>query len=73
MVLHEKVLELTAMYFDMRRLWTPPMKRRLASIGDLDREFYELLERFFSSHGTLEEQLQLAHIALGVVYETDLA
>ena len=73
MVLHEKVLELTAMYFDVRRLWTPPMKRRLASIGDLDREFYELLERFFASDGTLDEQLQLAHIALGVVYETDLA
>jgi hypothetical protein len=68
MVLHERVLDLTAMYFDLRRQWTPPMKRRLSAINDQDPELHALLVSFFGNAGSFDEQLRLAGLVLEAVY-----
>ncbi len=69
MVLHERVLELTATFFDVRQLWAPPMKRRLEAIGDINPELYGLLERIFGPDVSVDEQVQLARLTLPLVYE----
>lgn len=68
MVLHERVLELTATYFDLRRRWTPPMKRRLPAIAEHDPELHGLLVGFFGDAGSFHEQLALAESVLDGVY-----
>ena len=68
MVLHERVLDLTAMYFDVRRLWTPPMKRRLSAISDRDPRLHALLVSFFGTAGPFDEQLRLAGLVLEAVF-----
>ena len=70
MVLYDKVVDLTSLYFDVRQMWTPHLKRRMASIGELDREFYDPVEAF-ATDTTVGEQLRLAHIAVGWVFDKD--
>ena len=68
MVLHERVLELTATYFDLRRQWTPPMKRRLPAIADQDPELHALLVGFFGDAESFDERVGLAGLVLEAVY-----
>ena len=56
MVLHERVIELTATFFDLRGEWTPPTKRRPARIAELDPAL----------HGLLTVSFQRAHILANV-------
>lgn len=72
MVLYDKVVDLTSLYFDVRQMWSPHLKRRMASIGELDREFHDLLAHFFATGTNVDEQLRLAHIAVGRVFEQEL-
>ena len=71
-VLYEKVEDLTSLYFDVRQMWRPHLKRRITSIGELDRDFHDLLVHFFATGTPLDEQLRLAHIALGRVFGEEL-
>jgi hypothetical protein len=68
MVLNERLLELTATYFDLRRQWTPPMKRRMPAIADQDPELHALVVGFFGNAGSFDEQLGLAGQVLEAVY-----
>jgi predicted nucleotidyltransferase len=72
MVLYDKVMDLTSLFFDVRQMWRPHLKRRMASIGELDGEFHELLGHFFATGTTVDEQLRLAHIAVERVFDKDL-
>jgi len=72
-VLYDKVRDLTSMYFDVRQMWTPHLKRRMASILELDPEFHELLQHLFATDTSLDEQLRLARIAVGLVFREELA
>jgi len=68
MVLHDRVLELTATFFDLRRLWTPALKRRLPAIADHDAELHALLVAFFGQAASFDEELRLAGLVLEAVY-----
>lgn len=70
---YDKVVDLTSVYFDVRQLWRPHLKRRVASIRELDREFHELLQHFFATDTPLDKQLGLAHIAVGRVFRAEVA
>ncbi|MFL6070054.1 MAG: nucleotidyltransferase family protein [Actinomycetes bacterium] len=72
-VLYDKVIDLTSLYYDVRQMWTPHLKRRMASIGELDREFHGLLQRFFATDTPLDEQLRLGQMAVDTVFGPSLA
>ncbi len=72
MVLYDKVVDLTALYFDVRQMWRPHLKRRMDSIRELDREFHDLLGHFFATETAVDEQLRLAHIVVGRVFDKNL-
>src|SRR3954453_2921752 len=60
MVLHERVIDLTATFFDVRGEWTPPAKRRTGPIADLDPALHGLLTAFYADCGSFTDQLALA-------------
>jgi hypothetical protein len=67
-VLHNKVLELTVSYFDVRRRWTPSLKRRMAAIAAADPGLHGRLSAFYAATG-FAEQLALARDMVPLVYE----
>jgi predicted nucleotidyltransferase len=69
LVLQNKVLELTASFFDYRRLWTPSPKVRLARIAELEPRMHALLVDFYAEGRTFAEQLDLAERMLPLVYD----
>src|SRR4051794_24127757 len=60
MVLHERVIDLTATFFDLRGQWTPPTKRRPARIADLDPGLHGLLSAIYADGASFTDQLTLA-------------
>lgn len=66
-LLHNKVLELTASYFDVRRRWTPSLKRRFSAIAETDAELHARLAAFYAAG--FDEQLALAREIVSLVYE----
>jgi predicted nucleotidyltransferase len=68
MVLHERVIDLTATFFDVRGEWTPPTKRRTGRIADLDPGLHGLLTAFYTDGTSFAEQLALARQMLPLIY-----
>ncbi|CAA9484896.1 MAG: hypothetical protein AVDCRST_MAG69-1001 [uncultured Solirubrobacteraceae bacterium] len=66
-VLHNKVIELTGSYFDVRRRWTPSLKRRIAVIAESDPELHARLTAFYAAN--FDEQLALAREMIPLTYE----
>ncbi|MFL5829679.1 MAG: hypothetical protein ACJ76X_07175 [Solirubrobacteraceae bacterium] len=60
MILHERVLDLTVTFFDVRGEWTPPTKRRTGRIADLDPGLHGLLTAMYADGASFEVQLALA-------------
>jgi predicted nucleotidyltransferase len=69
MVLHERVIDLTATFFDVRGEWTPPTKRRTGRIADLDPALHGLLAAFYADGASLTDQLALARRMLPHIYD----
>lgn len=69
MVLHERVVELTATFFDLREQWTPPTKRRPAQIADLHPGLHRLLTAIYADGVSFEDQLALARRMLPLIYD----
>ena len=69
MVLHERVIDLTATFFDVRGQWTPPTKRRAARIADLDPGVHGLLTAIYADGASFEDQLALARRMLPLIYD----
>ena len=69
MVLHERVLELTATFFDVRGEWTPPTKRRVARIADLDPGLGGLLTQIYADGASFKDQLSLARRMVPLIYD----
>jgi predicted nucleotidyltransferase len=67
MVLHERVIDLTATFFDVRGEWTPPTKRRTGRIADLDPGLHGLLTAFYTDGTSFAEQLALARQMLPLI------
>ena len=68
MVLHERLIDLTATFFDVRGEWTPPTKRRTGRIADLDPGLHGLLTAFYTDGTSFAEQLALARKMLPLIY-----
>ena len=69
MVLHERVLDLTATFFDVRGEWTPPTKRRTGRIADLDPDLHGLLTAFYADGASFTDQLALARRMVPLIYD----
>jgi hypothetical protein len=69
MVLHERVIELTATFFDLRQQWTPPTKRRAARIAELDPGLHGLLTAIYADGASFTDQLALARRMLPLIYD----
>lgn len=69
MVLQERVIELTATYFDVLREWTPPTKRRPGRMADLDPGLHGVLSAFYADGASFTEQLALARRMLPFIYD----
>jgi hypothetical protein len=69
MVLHERVIDLTATFFDLRGQWTPPTKRRPAQIADLDPALHGLLTAIYADGASFNDQLALARRMLPLIYD----
>jgi len=68
MVLHERVIDLAATFFDVRGEWTPPTKRRTGRIADLDPGLHGLLTAFYTDGTSFADQLALARQMLPLIY-----
>jgi hypothetical protein len=66
-VLHNKVLELTGSYFDVRQRWTPSLKHRIPAIAEADAELYARLTAFYAAD--FDGQLALAREMTPRVYD----
>ncbi|HZA51691.1 MAG TPA: nucleotidyltransferase domain-containing protein [Myxococcaceae bacterium] len=66
-MLHNKVLELTGSYFDVRQRWTPSLKTRISAIAEAEPELHARLTAFYAA--TFQEKLALAREMIPLVYE----
>src|SRR4051794_4872151 len=69
LVLHERVIDLTATFFDLRQQWTPPTKRRPARIADLHPGLHDLLTAFYADGASFKDQLAFARRMLPLIYD----
>lgn len=67
-LLHNKVVELTGSYFDVRQRWTPSVKRRISVIAETDPELHARLTAFYAAD--FDEQLALAREMVPLVYDS---
>jgi len=68
LILSNKVFSLIELFFDIRLLWTPAPKQRLAKITELDAKLFELLEQFYKEPITLPEKLTIAREIVPLVF-----
>ena len=66
-ILTNKVFTLTELFFDIRQLWIPAPKQRLAKIKEINPDLYTLLSEFYSDKN-LEERLQTASDILPLLF-----
>ena len=67
LVLHNKVIELTGSYFDVRQRWTPGLKRRLPAIAEDAPALHARLTAFYAAG--FDRQLALAREMVALVYD----
>lgn len=69
LLIFNKVFSLTEMFFDIRQIWTPTPKQRLLKIKEMNPNFYDLLEAFYSENTTLTDKIKTAKQIIPVVFE----
>ena len=69
MLLFERMLDLVGTFFDVRQIWGPPTKRRLASIASISPDLHALLTQILSADDPTTERVRLAHLALPLVFD----
>jgi len=67
LILTNKVFTLTELFFDIRQLWIPAPKQRIAKIKELSPGLYTLLTEFYSDKD-LKERLEIAKSILNLVF-----
>ncbi len=67
LLLTNKIFVLTELFFDVRQLWIPAPKQRLAEIKSIAPEFYALLEKFFAEETPITERINLAQQMIPLV------
>jgi hypothetical protein len=68
MLLSIKVHHLTELFFDIRQLWTPPPKQRLAVIKAMNQTLYDLIERYYGDN-SLPEQVKIVKSIVPIVFD----
>jgi len=68
LVLTYTINNLTVLFFDLRQLWTPAPKQRLAKIREIKPETYSLFEGYYKSH-LIIERLEIAKQIVPAVFE----
>lgn len=68
MLLSVKVSQLSELFFDIRQLWTPPPKQRLAIIKDLNPKLYDLIARYYEEQ-ILLEQMNIVKSMVALVFD----
>jgi predicted nucleotidyltransferase len=69
MLIFNKVFALTAMFFDVRKMWTPAPKQRQQKIKKISPTFYELLDEFYNEDIGLSERVEIVKRIIPVVFE----
>jgi predicted nucleotidyltransferase len=69
LILTNKVFALTELFFDIRQIWTPAPKQRLAEIQKISSDFYTLLKEFYQKENTTPNKLATAMRMLDIVFE----
>jgi predicted nucleotidyltransferase len=67
MILTLKVHALTELFFDIRQMWIPAPKQRLAKIREIDPDFYAALLQFYLEHIAFKEKLAIAKRIVSLV------
>jgi hypothetical protein len=68
MLLSIKVIQLMELFFDIRQLWTPPPKQRLAVIKAMNQTLYDLIERYYGEQ-SLPEQIKIVKSIVPIVFD----
>lgn len=68
LVLEKTVLSLTEQYFDLRQLWTPAPKQRIAKIKEIDSGFCDLLGEYYSESVSLDKKIDLTSRMIDLVF-----
>jgi len=69
MILHNKVFALTELYFDLRQMWTPAPKQRLAKIEAMDRKLYNHLVDFYNESIEIEEKIKISKDIVEAIFD----
>lgn len=70
LILTNKIFGLTELFFDIRQIWTPAPKQRLAEIQKISPDFYTLLKRVYQEQITLKDRVDAAKEIIPVVFES---
>lgn len=60
LMLTNKIFALTELFFDIRQIWTPAPKQRLAEIQKISPDLYSLLQQFYQEQIPLKDKLGIA-------------
>ncbi|HEX8994039.1 MAG TPA: nucleotidyltransferase domain-containing protein [Candidatus Paceibacterota bacterium] len=69
LLLTNKVITLTELFFDLRRIWIPAPKQRLAKIAENSPELHNLLVDFYNENSQFNQKLELVRRMLPVVFD----
>jgi len=69
LILSNKIFSLTELFFDIRQVWTPAPKQRLAEILKNSPDFYTLLQDFYQAQISLKNKLEVAKKIVPVVFK----
>lgn len=68
LVLDKTVVTLTEQYFDLKQLWSPAPKQRIAKIKELNIDFYNLLHEYYEDGVGLDRKVELAHLMTKLIF-----
>lgn len=69
LMLTNKIFTLTELFFDIRQMWTPAPKQRLAEIQKISLDFYSLLQQFYQEQITLKDKLEIAKKIVPIIFQ----
>jgi len=69
LVLFKTVQSLTELFFDLRKLWTPAPKQRMAKIKDISPKFHSLLQEFYADQVILQKRIDIAKQIIPIVFQ----
>lgn len=69
LILTNKIFALTETFFNIRQMWIPAPKQRLAKIRNISPEFYSLLETFYQEPTDLKAKLETGKKIVPIIFE----